>query len=739
MKFRPRMLTTRIGHRILLLFVLSALIPIATLAVVSYREVVSELRAQSARRLHESTKMVGLSVYNRILLLEHDLRASGLDQDLEGPSGRGTDEPAAARFEQVFAVPDGELPAQVLRSGETRSVVQERLQWLRGGGSVLLSRVRESGRPRVTLLVRGQRPGPGAETIGGDLNPTFLWGGVGGAMVPAGYQACWFDDRMQLLSASFPGCSELPALLGSGPRAPVAGRVELTAEGTQYVASYRRIFLKGRFSVLDWVVVLCEPKASVLASVAQFRRVFPPVVLMTFWVVILLSLVTLRKTLGPLDRLKAATSHLADRDFQWRVDIKSGDEFEELATAFNEMAGRLKSQFKTQAMIAELHRTILSALDVSLVIEATITGVLKTLECDLACVALSDDLGGTVTLHTGRSDGTAVRSSSHRLAQLDRERLGEGRTVANLMAPDDSLRRLLDPEGELATVILAPIALRRQGPGALILGWRTGDGLASSREEEVRRLADQLEVALANSSLVKELGDLTWGTLQALARAVDAKSSWTAGHSERVTRIALDIGREMGLSADQRRALRSGALLHDIGKIGVPRQILDKPSTLDEEEVRAIRSHPLIGERILEPIAAFEEALPVISQHHERFDGSGYPRGVAEAAIDIKARILAVADVYDAMTTVRPYREARSHETAVTTIREGSGGQFDPAVVEAFLRVVEVSGQPGREPVQLYSHVPSADREGTDALSGEGDGAAQAAGECSQAPKGSDA
>jgi putative nucleotidyltransferase with HDIG domain len=735
-KIRLRMLTTRIGHRILLLFVLCALVPIVTLAVVSYREVVSELRAQSARRLRESTKMVGLSVYNRILLLEHDLRASGLDQDLEGASGRGTDEPAAARFEQVFTVSDTEMPAQLRRSGETENAVQERLRWLRDGGSVLLSQGGESGRPRVTLFVRNQRPTLGAETLGADINPRFLWGGDGGGMVPAGYQACWFDDRLKPLFASFPGCSALPALLGNGPNALVSGRVGLTAAGTEYLAGYRRVFLKGRFSVRDWVVVLCESKASVLAPVAQFRRVFPPVVLMTLWVVILLSLITLRKTLDPLDRLKAATGHLADRDFQWRVDVNSGDEFEELASAFNDMAGRLKNQFKTQAMIAELHRTILSALDPSLVVEATISGVLKTLECELACVALSEDIGGTITLYTGRSGATAVERSTHRLTQRDRERMSEEGTVIDLADRDDSLRHLTDADGELATVILAPVALRRRGPGALILGWRTEDGLGSSRDLEVRRLADQLEVALANSSLVQELGDLTWGTLQALARAVDAKSSWTAGHSERVTQIALEIGREMGLSPEELRPLRSGALLHDIGKIGVPRQILDKPSTLDGEELRAIRSHPLIGERILEPIAAFEEALPIISQHHERFDGSGYPRGVTGAAIDIKARILAVADVYDAMTTVRPYRQARSHETAVATIREGSGSQFDPAVVGAFLRIIESSGQPGRETALPPSDVPAESHEANSSVAGGASGEPQSTRDGAQPPGG---
>jgi putative nucleotidyltransferase with HDIG domain len=735
-KIRLKMFTTRIGHRILLLFVLCALIPIATLAVVSYREVLTELRTQSGRRLRESTKMVGLAVYNRILLLEHDLRTSGLDGNLAAIPASGGDEPPATRFERVFAVSDGQLSAQLRRNGETASVEQERLQWLRSGGSVLLSHGRVGGRLRVTLLVRSQGSAAGAGTIGGDIDPAFLWGTNGGNMVPAGYQACWFDDRMKLLSASFPGCSELAALIGGGPRSPVAGEVDLAAGVTEYLGGYRRVFLKGRFAVRDWVVVLCEPKASILAPMAQFRRAFPPVVLMTVWVVILLSIVTLRRTLGPLDQLKAATDHLARRDFEWRAEVNSGDEFEELATAFNDMAGRLQSQFKTQAMFAELHRTILSALDASRVIEATVSGVLKTLECELACVALAEDGSGTVVLHIGRAGVPGVDCSTHRLSDRDQERLTEGRVVVELAERDDSLRRLVDPGGELASVVLAPVTLRRRGPGALVLGWRARDGLGSSRDEEVQQLVDQLEVALTNSSLVEELGDLMWGTLQALARAVDAKSPWTAGHSERVTRIALDIAHEMGLSDDELRVLRSGALLHDIGKIGVSRLILDKSSKLNEEEIGVIRSHPLIGERILEPIVAFQQVLPIVSQHHEHFDGSGYPRGTKGSAINPGARILSVADVYDAMTSVRPYRQARSHEVAVETIRNGSGSQFDPAVVEAFFRIIERPDWRSQEVRPPSSYVADSHGEtGTPLVREPGDGPQAAAGG-TRSPKG---
>jgi len=133
-------------------------------------------------------------------------------------------------------------------------------------------------------------------------------------------------------------------------------------------------------------------------------------------------------------------------------------------------------------------------------------------------------------------------------------------------------------------------------------------------------------------------------------------------------------------------------MLHDIGKLGISQTILDKKGRLDRDEFDVVRSHTTIGERILEPINAFAEIMPVISQHHERFDGSGYPNGLAGFEIDIKARILAVADVYDAMTNPRPYRESVDPGEVVEMIQTQAGSQFDPEVVAAFLGVIDSRG-----------------------------------------------
>jgi putative nucleotidyltransferase with HDIG domain len=203
-----------------------------------------------------------------------------------------------------------------------------------------------------------------------------------------------------------------------------------------------------------------------------------------------------------------------------------------------------------------------------------------------------------------------------------------------------------------------------------------------------RQLADQMGVALSNASLIKELNEFNWGTLEALARAIDAKSHWTAGHSERVTNLALKIGRVLGLSQGERDVLHRAGLLHDIGKLGIPMDVLDKEGKLTKKEEQLMREHVRLGLRILEPIAAYDEVLSIVSHHHESFNGEGYPEGLAGKAISLGGRIFAVADSFDALTSNRPYRQALNRGYAVEMIKQECGSRYDPEIVQAFLEVM---------------------------------------------------
>jgi putative two-component system response regulator len=177
-----------------------------------------------------------------------------------------------------------------------------------------------------------------------------------------------------------------------------------------------------------------------------------------------------------------------------------------------------------------------------------------------------------------------------------------------------------------------------------------------------------------------------FNTIRALNNALEARDKYTSGHSQRVTDLAAAITRQMRLTPEVSESIVLAGMLHDIGKIGIGEAILNKPAALTDFEYREIKKHPEIGERIMGPVAADEEILQCVRHHHEHFDGSGYPDGLAGEKIPLGARILAVADAFEAMTSERPYRKALSPEAAFAEIERGKGTQFDPEIAEILLK-----------------------------------------------------
>jgi HD-GYP domain-containing protein (c-di-GMP phosphodiesterase class II) len=173
----------------------------------------------------------------------------------------------------------------------------------------------------------------------------------------------------------------------------------------------------------------------------------------------------------------------------------------------------------------------------------------------------------------------------------------------------------------------------------------------------------------------------------ALANALDARDRYTAGHSGRVSALSCATGEAMGIRGEELNDLRIGALLHDIGKIGIADSVLQKPGRLTQEEFAIIKQHPEIGRRILEGVHGFAEYLPAIELHHENWDGTGYPHGESGETTPLAARIIHVSDAWDAMTTDRPYRPGMRHEEAIAVLRKFAGSQFDPRVVDVFVKI----------------------------------------------------
>jgi diguanylate cyclase (GGDEF)-like protein len=207
--------------------------------------------------------------------------------------------------------------------------------------------------------------------------------------------------------------------------------------------------------------------------------------------------------------------------------------------------------------------------------------------------------------------------------------------------------------------------------------------------ELIAGVAEHLSAAIRTSDLYEQLTQSMLGTAEALAAALEAKDSYTADHARSIAEIAVDVGRELHLSASAIEDLRYGGIFHDVGKIAIPDAIINKPGPLTDEEWEVIKQHPAIGAEILSPVPFFYGVRSIVRHAHEHWDGGGYPEGLSGEQIPLGARIVLAVDAYHAMTSDRPYRDAMSHEKACRELVAHSGTQFDPEVIEALLTVLE--------------------------------------------------
>ncbi len=713
MKLDSTFLRSKVGRRIFMLFILCALLPIAALALISFGLVTDQLNEQSQRRLHQASKAVGLSIFERLLFLDAEMNMVASIHAgrpiVTVPMELGKD--LQQRFKGIARISGaGRYTAVLGHIDNPPELTPAEKQILRHGHSFIVTQHPQGVPPRMFLyrLLDPQQPTMGL--LMGELDPSYLWGIGEESTLPPMTELCVFDHSHTLLFCSLPGTVSFPERVADEMARGASGQFEWTHDDNEYLASYWTIPLKFRFRVPKWTVVLSESKTDVLAPMADFRFYFPLVILMSLWVVLLLSTSQIRRNLVPLEKLREGTRRIAMRDFESRVTVTSGDEFEELAGSFNTMASRLGRQFNTLATIAEIDRAILSAMETETIADTVLTRMRDVFPCDGIGVTLVDpdssDRARTYIANETPEREALVEATQLTAAEIQELRDNPESLITNA---DESGPHYLAPlarRGSKSFWVL-PIFLKEKLSGIITLGY--ADPPEHSHEDlaQARQLVDQVAVALSNARLIEELDQLNWGTLIALARAIDAKSSWTAGHSERVTELALKIGRVMGLPSKELDILHRGGLLHDIGKIGIPAAVLDKPGKLTDEEFLLMREHPRKGARILEPIAAYAEVVPIVLQHHEWLDGNGYPDGLAGEDISLGGRIFAVADVFDALSSNRPYRVGLDRTEAVERIKQGTGRQFDPKVVEAFL---EVMAQEDKESQDQAAQSPSLHR-----------------------------
>ena len=708
MAIDSRFLTSKVARRIFFLFVLCALVPMTALAIFSFVRVSEELRTQARERLDTGVRNVGQGIAERLQLLAAELSIlgdglSGLETATAPEAEPAIPLPTASEHFLGFALvdPSGEALAVSGEVGDMPEWSDRQREHVGAGGTVLVTQPRTGEPPRILLAREVDSTGDAQRLLVGSVYPRYLWTG-GQDSLAANTHLCIFNEDREVLVCTHSVDGVVPeAVVAEISRDNHAGSLEWELEGERYIASYwtmplDRAYALGRSltpgrRVPDWKVMLSESRDVVLAPMASFRRAFPLIVLNTLWIVLLLSIGQIRRSLVPLDKLQEGTRRIAARDFDTRVDVTSGDEFEELADSFNNMAGRLGKQFTALSTIAEIDRAILSTLDIERIVRTVLERTTDLIACKAVSVTLvSPDQQKVPRTYTLRSTSRATPWVETTRFSVEDLRAFEATPEFFSLGPEDGRPAYATPLARTGCehLMVFPMFINEEASGVVVLGFAGAPAIDTEDIEQIRQVTDQVAVALSNTHLVEDLDALNWGALTALARAVDAKSPWTAGHSERVTSMALKIAEVMKLGDDEIDIIHRGGLLHDIGKIGVPAAILDKPGKLTDEEYDVMKKHPETGAKILQPIAAYADVLPIVRHHHERWDGAGYPDGLAGNQIHPHARITAVADVYDAISSERPYRQAMPLEKAIGIIVAGKGTAFDAEVVDAFLGVM---------------------------------------------------
>ncbi len=354
-----------------------------------------------------------------------------------------------------------------------------------------------------------------------------------------------------------------------------------------------------------------------------------------------------------------------------------------------------KENIRLKALIPlfEISKLLVTEIDLAHLFKIITEVLVQDFAVDRVSLMLMDDASGTLIIR-------ASHGLSPEIALKARRSLGEG--VAGLVLkyrkpliisagkhPDREVMDAINLENMPASSMSVPLIGKNKLFGVLNVSKFSGPPFTTSDLQVVLILSSQVVTAMENASLYEDLRENYFRTVQALVAAVEAKDPYTRWHSTNVAKYAVALARDMGMSPSQLEEMHIASILHDVGKIGISELIISKPERLSREEFDIMKDHPAHGIRILEPIGFSPSITSAIYQHHERYDGKGYPQGLAGEQIAIAARILNVADTIDAMVSERPYRGTISIQEVVLELDRESGRQFDPHVAKSAIRLIE--------------------------------------------------
>lgn len=357
------------------------------------------------------------------------------------------------------------------------------------------------------------------------------------------------------------------------------------------------------------------------------------------------------------------------------------------------MSDLLRRKLQQARTLMDLSALINSTLDTREIRRRAIEAAARLAEAETGSLLLVDRATGELFFEV------ALGEHGDRLKEI---RLARGQGIAGWVAEkgepiiihdvasDPRFFGGADARGAFTTrdMICVPVSTKEKTLGVLQAINKTTGSFDEEDKDALLALANQVAIAVENANLYQELKETFYETAQALAETIEMRDPYTGGHTQRVMQYSMAIGRSMKLPAGEMERLRLASILHDIGKIGVRDNILLKNDRLDADELKIMHEHSMYGSEILRHVRQLHDIIPGVRGHHEKYDGTGYPDGLKGQDIDLAARIIAVADTYDAMTTDRPYRKALSMQTAIDELKKFSGKQFDGDVASHFIRIL---------------------------------------------------
>ena len=347
----------------------------------------------------------------------------------------------------------------------------------------------------------------------------------------------------------------------------------------------------------------------------------------------------------------------------------------------------MEKQVKHMAAIGIVARTLSSYLDPGEQLQILLDMATALARADRGVIMLVENMFGELKVEASVGKPYPEEGADS-LMRVGRWVADQAETLLLEKGAEDP--RFDDIEMNVEAIIAAPLLVRDKVVGVMsVATGKAGEHYTKDDIDMFGNFAAQAAVSVENTQLYARLQQAHLGTIASLAAVIEARDPYTIGHSARVTQYAVAIAEAMGLPAEDVEEIRLASLLHDVGKIGVPDRVLNKTGRLTEEEFSAIRMHPTMSVKIIEPLPHLAKLIPVIYHHHEHYDGTGYVDGSAGDKIPLGSRIIAAADAFEAMTSDRPYRQALSREQAMAELQNNAGTQFDPEVVGYFLDLLE--------------------------------------------------